>query len=63
MEEEYRERLVSVSLSDTNECLVEEASRSYLSRYYSYCKKPLKCIIKSIKKLVGCFSPRNKEKI
>ena len=58
MEEEYRQKLVSVSLSDTTEAENEYFIYSCIRRS----KKNFRCIVKTIKKLFSCFSQHpNKE--
>ena len=61
MEEEYREKLVSIALSDTIEPLIEDKSSSGM--IWSFCKKPLRYIVKCIQRLVCCFTKKSKKQI
>jgi hypothetical protein len=61
MEEEYREKLVSIALSDTVEPLIEQKSASRM--IWGFCKKPIRCIVKCIKRLVCCFTKQSKKQI
>jgi hypothetical protein len=65
MEEEYyREPLHSVSLTDSNEPLIEQEKCNF--GYYVYklfCKKPIKYVIKFTKKLFSCFSQHSNKQI
>lgn len=64
MEEEYREKLVSVSLSDTEEPLIEQNANYGISRYYTLCcKKPLRYIVKIIKRLSCCFTKQSNKQL
>jgi hypothetical protein len=63
MEEDYREKLVSVSLSETSEQPLDEPTYTGITSYCKrWCKK-LNYILKFINTLFCCFSQGNKKKI
>lgn len=61
MEEEYRAQLVSIALSDTIEPLIENKSASGM--IWSFCKKPLRYIVKIIKRLSCCFTKQSNKQL
>ena len=64
MQEEYREKLVSIALSDTTEPLIEQKSTHCIACFYILCcKKPFRYIIKNIKRLVCCFTEQTNKQI
>jgi len=62
MKEEYREKLVSVSLSETSEPPLQQSSYMWSSCCYSWsCKKSLHCIVKTIRRMF--FTRKQRENL